>query len=397
MTLSRERILILTLAFLQFTHIVDFMMLMPLGPQLMRIFEIGPGEFGILVSAYTFAAGASGLFAAFFVDRYDRRRVLAFMYCGFLLGTLACGFSPDYGTLFAARVLTGAFGGVLGSQVLAIIGDTVPLERRGSAMGLVMLALSMASIAGVPAGIWAANRMGWQAPFVGLAIAGLPGLALMLRVVPSLRSHISSDRADRKMMAVLRRVFADSGQRAALAFGFLLVIGHFMVIPFLSPSFVANVGFSDDDLMYVYMFGGSATLITSPLIGKLADRVGKHRVFTIFLVLSLIPMWALTMLGPTPMAQVLVLTVSFFICANGRMVPAMALITSSVPTASRGSFMSVNSSLQQIASGTAALVGSTIITKDASGRILHFPTLAYIAIGISGLSFWASRRVRARA
>ncbi|WP_375438196.1 MFS transporter [uncultured Hymenobacter sp.] len=133
--MKNEKLLLALLAAVQFTNILDFVIMMPLGPQLMPALGIVPRQFGLVISAYTFSAGATGLAAAF-LDRFNRKTALLALYLGFGLGTVACALAPTYHWLVAARALTGAFGGVLGSLVLAIVGDAVPESRRGQAIGL---------------------------------------------------------------------------------------------------------------------------------------------------------------------------------------------------------------------------------------------------------------------
>src|SRR6266496_1384981 len=200
-----ERSLLLLLAAVQFAHIVDFMILMPLGPQLMRDLAIGPGHFSALVAAYTISSGIVGLLTAPFIDRFDRRKLLLFAYAGFIAGTLACALSQSATTLLAARALSGAFGGLSISMVMSIIGDVVPAERRASAMGIVMTAFSVAAAVGVPFGLQLAQRLRWEAPFFMLAgIASVMWTIAFLRL-PAVRGHLESGHARRAFGELLRR------------------------------------------------------------------------------------------------------------------------------------------------------------------------------------------------
>ena len=185
-----ERALLLTLAGMQFTHIVDFMVMMPLGPQLTRLMAITDAQFGLLVSAYTLAAGASGLLASLYVDRFERKRLLLWLYAGFILATLACGLAPGYGSLMAARVTAGLFGGVLGALVQTIVGDVVPFERRGHAMGVVMGSFSLATVAGVPLSLFIAAHLGWHASFIAIAAASVVLGGVGLKVLPVIDGHL---------------------------------------------------------------------------------------------------------------------------------------------------------------------------------------------------------------
>jgi predicted MFS family arabinose efflux permease len=378
MNKSAERLLLLTLALIQFTHIVDFMILMPLGPQLMRLFSISPREFGLLVSAYTFAAGISGFFSAFVVDRFDRKKVLIWLYAGFGLGTLACALAPTYSVLLAARILTGCFGGGLTAAGLAVIGDTVPMERRATAMGIVTSAFSAASVLGVPLGLYLASAFDWHAPFLFLAGLSVVVFALIFKGIPSLKEHLAIPQRNNPIQ-VLGSVLQSKPQLWALLLTFFMMIGQFAIIPFISPSMVANVGFSEAQLTLIYFLGGATTLITGPLIGRLADRQGKLKVLIIFFLLSAIPQFWITHLGATSLPLALLLTTSFFIVSSGRMIPAMALVTGTVSPQRRGSFMSIQSSVQQLSAGFASLISGMIVVKDSQGHLLNYGWIGWLA------------------
>ncbi|MEZ0370994.1 MAG: MFS transporter [Candidatus Sericytochromatia bacterium] len=383
----------LTLAAIQFTHIMDFMILMPLGPQLMRLFGISTVQFGLLVSAYTFSAGLSGFLSSFVMDRFDRKRVLVVLYAGFVLGTLACALAPAYEVLLAARILTGAFGGVLAAVTNAVVGDAIPMERRGTAMGFVTASFSAASVFGVPFGLFLASRFSWHAPFLFLVAAGISVMALIVRSVPVMTQHMQTGHKALNPLEVMQQAVSSPAQRHALLLTVLMMLSQFAIIPFLSPSMVANVGFSEADLTWIYLLGGGITLFTGPQIGRLADRLGKFRVLVVFLLLSIIPQLLITHLGPTPIALVLLLTTSFFIVSGGRMIPAMALITGTVEPRNRGSFMGIQSALQQVAAGVASLVAAQIVVKDVHGHLLHYEKVGYLSAAASLLCIWAAWRM----
>src|SRR5438093_757695 len=307
-----ERSLLLLLAAVQFTHIVDFMILMPLGPQVMRELHIGPGHFSALVAAYTISSGVVGLLAAPFIDRFDRRKLLLFAYVGFISGTLACAFSRSATTLLAARALSGASGGLSISMVMAIVGDVVPAKRRASAMGTVMTAFSVAAAVGVPFGLQLAQRFRWEAPFFMLAgIASVMWTIAFLRL-PSVRGHLQNGHANRAFAELLR----DANAGRALSFMVAMVCGHFAIIPLLSPYLVANVGLPERDLFLVYFTGGVLTVFTAPLIGRLADRLGRFRVFSSLVAVASVVTLVITHSGQLPVWAVLVLGGSFFVFAS---------------------------------------------------------------------------------
>jgi predicted MFS family arabinose efflux permease len=392
--MQKEKLILWTLTAINFIHIVDFMILMPLGPQLMRIFEISPREFGLLVSSYTFSAGISSFFGAFFLDRFDRKKILLWVYVGFAIATLGCALSPNYPILLAARVLSGIFGGLTSALILAIIGDVVPDSRRGRAMGLVMAAFSVASVLGVPMGLFLASLSDWHMPFYILTVLSVLSLGMIIRYIPNITDHLKNDLVRPNPMVVIRRVTGNSNQMRAITLSVMIMFGQFMIIPFLSAYTVANIGFTEMQLTYVYMAGGAFTIFTSPWVGKLSDRYGKLRIFTIFMVLNVIPIAVITNLGVTPIPFVLMISTMFFVTSNGRYVPAAAIITGTARPENRGSFLGFNSAIQQIATGFASLIAGIIIGENAAGELTNYNVVGYIAIVFSLLCIPIARRVK---
>jgi predicted MFS family arabinose efflux permease len=385
---------LLVLAAVQFTSIVDFMIVMPLGPQLMRTLAITPAQFGLIVSSYTFSAGVAGLLASSFVDRYGRRAAFLSLYVGFLLGTLLCGLAPGYATLLAARVVTGAFGGILGGMALTIIGDVFPDERRGAATGALMSAFAVASVVGVPFGLYLGTRYGWHAPFLMLAGLGSVVLPVGARTLPPLRGHLSPRRADAHPWATVVATFTHPNHLRAFALVVTLMFGGFAVIPYISPYLVANVGVTEIDLPWVYVAGGGLTLVTAPWIGRLADRHGKLRVYLIVAPIAAVLMIVVTNLPRVPLAVAVAMVGLLMVGNAGRMVAAMAMITASVEPRRRGGFMSANSSVQHVASGLGAFVGSRIIVKAGDGSLLHFDRVGLLAALATVISLVLAGRLR---
>lgn len=377
----KEWILLLVLASIQFSHIVDFVIMMPLGPALKRAFQTDPHQFGLLVSSYTFAAGISGLLASFFVDRFDRRNALIFFATGFSLGTLACGFAPTYELLLVSRSLAGFFGGVLGSLVMAIISDAFAYERRGSAMGIQMGSFSLATIIGVPLGLRLVTMGDWHTPFRVLGALSAAVTLCAAFLVPSMRGHMKTEKHSR--LDSFRHILATPNQQWALLFMFFLMMGQFTIIPFISPSYVANVGMAESDLPLVYLFGGLCSIVASPLAGRLSDRIGKPKVFIASAVLSLIPIMLTTTLGASPLWIPLAVSCLLFVAMSGRMVPAMAMVSATASPAYRGSFMSISASVQQFGAAAASYVAGLIITEGDGGRLLHYEVVGYIAVAFS--------------
>lgn len=380
MTFSEKRLLFL-LACVNFTHIVDFMILMPLGPSLMQIFDLSPAQFGYLVGSYGFAAGASGFSLSFFADRFDRKKMLLFAYIGFTLGTAACALAPSFAGLLVARIVAGIFGGMIGSQVLSIVADTFPYERRASAMGVIMTAFSMASVVGVPGGLYLAQLGSWHTPFWMIAALGVLISWALYLFIPPMNQHIRDD--IQSPWKVFVQIFQNSNQRRALQFTGLIMLGHFMIIPYIAPSLVANVGFKEEDIYLIYLVGGAATLITSPLIGKWADRQGKPPIFRLFALLSLIPVFLITHLDAgASIYVVLSYAVLFFVFSNGRLIPVQAMVSNVVTPQQRGSFMALNSSIQLWAQSLASAGSGLILIENADGTFANYNWVGYLSIGI---------------
>ncbi|MDZ4083837.1 MAG: MFS transporter [Bdellovibrionales bacterium] len=383
----KELLLLLLLAGVQFTHIMDFMILMPLGSKLMRIFEIEPLDFGLLVAAYNFAAGAAGFAGAFFLDRFDRKKALLVSYFAFTIGTLACAVAPNYYALLIARSFAGLFGGVMGALVMSIVGDAISPSKRGRAMGLVMASFSLASVFGVPFGIVLANHFDWHAPFLFVGLISVLIGVIGFFYLPSMSGHLQSRESRPTPYHVLHRVITNPLQMRALLLTTLLTLGQFLVIPFIAPSLVANVGFREDQLPLMYLIGGGLTIFSSPLVGRMCDKIGRTPVFTVFGLLVLLPTFLLTNLGQTPIAYVLAISALFFVASNGRFVPAWAMITSTVKPEARGSFLSLNSSVQSLAGGAGSFIASLIVVKATDGQLANFEIVGYfsILVGISAL------------
>jgi MFS transporter, DHA1 family, inner membrane transport protein len=392
---KKQHILIALMAAVQFTHIVDFVIMMPLGPQLMRTLNINPTQFGVVVSAYTFSAAISGFIGAFFLDRYNRKSALLFLYIGFIIGTFFCALSNQFELLVAARIFTGAFGGLLGSMVMAVVGDAVPEQQRGKAIGIVMGAFSLASVVGIPVGLILANTYNWNTPFYFLGTLSLVIGVFLVKYMETMTSHLERTNLKQKWHSVVSEILQSSNQRNALLLTFLLMSWHFIVFTFLSPYMVANVGFTESQLSLIYLVGGFVTFFSSPLIGKYTDRLGKKKVYIFFALLILPMIFLVTNLPPLPVPVVLVVTTIFFIAIGGRVIPATATATSAVEPQHRGSFMAFNSSVQQLGSGVAAFVAGAIVVKNgSSGMYEHFNYVGYVAIVINLLSIVVISRIK---
>ena len=367
---KRELWVLLTLAGIQFTHIVDFMVMMPLGPQFTQLFNISDAKFGLLVSAYTFSAGASGLLASFYVDRFSRKKLLLTLYVLFAVATMACGLAQTYDTLMLARIAAGAFGGVLAALAQTIVADVIPFERRGRAMGIVMSSFALASVAGVPIGLFLAAQFNWHTPFFAIT-----GVCVLLAIgafitLPPLADHLKHQRA--APVASIMEVLRDANHQKAFAFTALMMIAAFTVIPYITIYTTINGGLTMQQVPYVYLLGGAATLFTARWIGKLTDSVGKAKMFKITAVFAMLSIWLVTLSASFGLWGILLVTTTMFIGMNGRMIPGMAVATSAANPKLRGTFMALNSSVQSAAMGLASFVGGLVISRDAQGLVQYF-------------------------
>ena len=391
---GRELTTLLVLCAVQFTHILDFMIMMPLGSQLMRVFAISPAEFTRLVAAYGLAAAVSGFTGGFFMDRFDRKRALLVLYAGFGLATLACGLAPTHHTLLAARLAAGAFGGLAGSLVTAMVGDIIPPARRGRAMSYVMTAFPLASVLGVPAGLVLAGRYGWHAPFFLLAACATANVLLATFALPHLRTAVT----DHQPLRQMREILAHGVHRRAFALGTVLVMSGGVIIPFLAPSFVANVGLDETlQLPFAYAVGGIATAFSTPLIGWLSDRMDRLRLLVIMSGGAVVVVLFITRLGPSSVFTASLMMALFMVTMSGRFAPAMTMITNAVDARYRGGFMSVNAALQQAASGCSSMLAGLFVSRTAAGQLAGLPLLGYVSAGFFGLAVLLAFALRAAA
>ncbi len=388
---SSENLIIFILSGLFFFHILEFMIIMPLGPQLMQVLGINATQFSHLVAVYNFAAATSGVLGLFWMDRWDRKKVLIVVNVLFAFGTAICFMTTSYPALLTARFLTGAFGGVIGALCMTVIGDLVPMERRGFAMSKLMSAFSLASIAGIPLGLSLAAHFSWQTPFIVITSGSLLFCTIAYFKMPPLRSHLHEGM--KTSFKDLLEIVLDHKHHLCFVFMVLLMFSQFMVIPFISSALVGNAGMTQGQLPLVYLVGGLATAITNPSIGKLSDYYKKEFIFKICAVMAWIPLLILTHQGASSLFFCIFVTTLFFIFNSGRMSPAMAIITSVVEAHKRGRFMSLNSAVQQASAGLAAWLGGMIVTSDTSGKLHGLYFTGYISVLAGFLSVYWVRRL----
>ena len=365
------------LAFLQFTIVLDFMILSPLGALLLKELGVTTAQFGLVVSAYAFSAGASGLLTAGFADKFDRKTLLLFFYTGFVLGTFLCGLAPSYPFLLMARMVTGLFGGVIGSISFAIIADLFPFEARGRVMGVVMTAFAASQVLGIPAGLYLSNAFGWHAPFLMIAGASaVVGIAIFraLRPIDEHLKNVSDRNAIHHLFATLTRPRYQWGFASTM----LLAVGGFMLMPFGSTFSVQNLGVPIEKLPALYMGTGLAAIAAGPLVGRISDAVGKYPTFVVGSAAGIGVIVYFTHLGITPFWFVVAINIVIFAAITARMISAQAL-SSAIPEAQdRGAYMSISSSLQQVAGGVAASAAGLIVSQRPDGRLEHYDRLGYV-------------------
>lgn len=381
-------LVLVILASLMFIHIMDFMIIMPLGNELMELFHISTRQFSFLVSAYTLSAGTASFTSAFFIDRFDRKKALVFVYTGFTLGTLLCGLADSYHLLMFARIITGMFGGLINGLIYAIIGDAFPVEKRSEAMGVLTSAFSFASVIGVPTGLYLANIYTWNFPFYAMAGVAFIVLLMVIKFIPNYNSHLGQKK--KSPVELIKVLLLRRNQQIALVFMLLLVLGQFMVIPFITPYMIRNVGFTQAQIPIIYFVGGGLTMFTGPLVGRMADKFGRKKIFLIMAIGSIIPLFVLTNLPPMPVYYAVIVNGLFFVFISGRMIPSNSMMTSVVLPENRGGFMSLSSSFQQIGAGLASLISGAIVVTADNGAIKNYQWVGYLCIALTFIAIYIS-------
>ncbi|MET0210292.1 MAG: MFS transporter [Burkholderiaceae bacterium] len=374
-----QKRVIAMLAFLQFAVIIDFMLMAPLGALIMPALGATPAQFGTVVSAYAFAAGVSGFLTAGFADRFDRKKLLLFFYTSFLLGTLWCGLAGSFESLLLARIVTGLFGGVIGSIVMAITADLFPPAQRGRVMGLLQGGFAASQVLGLPIGLFLATHFSWHAPFLMLVIFGVLAGALIAWGLKPVDAHLSAPgTGQRSAGGHLLHTLAQPRHLLAFAVTALLTTGGFMLMPFASAFVVHNVGIGLDHLPVIYLVTGIGTLIFSPLIGRLVDRFGPRPVFYVGCVITVIMVIFYTHLGPSSLLTLVIVNLVMFVGIFSRIIPWQAMVAGIPAPEQRGAFSAINAALQQLSGGVAALVAGHLVSIGPDGHVMDFPLVGYV-------------------
>lgn len=388
-----QKFVIFILAITQFTVILDFMVMSPLGDILMKSLKMSPGQFGIAVSAYALSAGASGLLTAGFADKYDRKKLLVFFYTGFIIGTVLCGVVNTYELLVAARIFTGIFGGVIGSISMAIVADLFAIQQRGRVMGFLQMGFGASQVLGIPIGLYLATQWHWHTPFLWIAVMAVIVVGLIIVKMKPVDHHLSV-KQEKSPLKHLFHTLLNKEYRIGFTATALLSIGGFMMMPFGSAFAINNLHITNEQLPLVFMVAGISTLVFMPLMGKLSDRMDKFKLFAYACLWMIAIVLVYTRLETTPLWLVMVFNVFMMSAITARMIPSTALVTAVPELKDRGAFMSVNSSLQQIAGGIAAAFAGTIVVQQTEHSPLeHYDTLGYIVSAVTLLSIFLLYRV----
>lgn len=374
-----ERFVIIILALTVFTVVLDFMVLAPLGAQLLRILSISPAQFGLVVSAYAFSAGASGLLAAGFADQYDRKKLLLFFYSGFIVGTLLCGLANTYNLLLFARIFTGIFGGVISSISFAIITDIFIVEKRGRVMGFVQMSFGISQVLGIPIGLYLAHQYDWHAPFISIVILSIIIFLIILKVLKPVDAHLKVQ-SDKNAFVHMYHTITNKQYLLGFTAMALISIGGFLIMPLSSAYLVNNIKITDAQLPILFMFTGVFSLITGPLVGRWSDQFGKLIIFLIGSILTVIMVFIYTNMPIWPLYLVTIINILLFIGVSSRMISGSALITQLPELKDRGAFMGINSSLQQISGGIGSVIAGLIVIQNTDGTLINFDYVGYLTI-----------------
>ena len=388
-----QKFAIFILAITQFSVILDFMIMSPLGDMLMKSLSLKPAQFGLAMSGYAFSAGISGLLTAGFADRFDRKKLLLFFYIGFIAGTVLCSMANTYTLLMTARIITGLFGGVIGSISMAILTDLFDIHHRGRVMGFVQMGFGASQVLGIPISLFIANRWGWQSPFLMVAMLATVVVILIIAKLQPVTKHLEAQQ-DRSPLKHLLHTVSKRNYRIGFTATCLLSIGGFMMMPFSSAFAINNLHLTQQQLPMLFMVSGVTSLIIMPLVGKFSDKVDKFKLFAMASVWMMVVVVLYTHLSVTPLWEVMIFNMVMMMGIMSRMIPAGALTTGIPDMPDRGAFMSINSSLQQIAGGiAAAFAGMIVVQKDKFSPLQHYDTLGFVIIGVSAVSIFLVYRV----
>lgn len=383
----------ITLLIVTLAHILDFVIMMPLGPKLMTELSISAATFGKVVSCYTFAAAFSSLFSTTWVDRVDRKWAMLVLLVGFTVGNLLCATAANVEMLIVGRVSAGLFGGVMGALVFSIIGQVVPAERRGRASGTIGVAFPIVSIAGVPLGLKLADLFGWRAAFYLVLAMSVVAVLLTIFVLPRLKP----ERGDNDSFSFVRpiiNVWKIANHRTGTLLIILIVFGGFTIVPYIAPFLIGNAYIAEDQLFLVYLVGGLASILSARLIGVWSDRHGKINVLRILLVMTCFAVLFFTTLPFRTLGIVLLASTLLMVFLPGRFICAMAWITMIAQPQQRGVYMSFIATVQQVAVGLASIIGGYLVGERPDGTLGTYWLTGVVAIAANIAVFILSGRLK---
>jgi len=374
---------IIILALLQFTVVIDFSVISPLGDMLMKQLMINTEQLGLLVSCYAFGAGASGIMVATFADKFDRKKFLLFFYIGFLIATYLCGMFHDYTLLLIARSFAGIFGGVISAISFAIVSDLFEFNQRGRVTSYIQMSFSASQILGIPVGIFLANKWGWNSTFIMIGILSTVIWFMILFKLKPINSHLKLQTKE-KILSHFWRVLSNKNYKIGFILISITAMGAAMLMPFSSAFLINNIGITQEQLPFIFMFTGLATVGVMPLVGRLSDKIDKFKIFLAGSLITITTTLIYTNLVPVPLWTVVAINIVMFTGISSRMIPAMALNTAIPAAKDRGSYMSLCSSLQQMANGVASLVAGFIIFQATKTSPLeNYNILGFIVVSTS--------------
>ncbi len=380
--IKQEKRYVAFLTAIQFFNILDFVILLPLGPSLMRYFGIGPSEFSLLASSYSFSAAISGVIYSLIADKIDRKKFLVFLTTLFIVSTLFCAFAPSFLTLLFARSFAGFFAGVITPVIYAIIADLIPYQRRGKAVGTIMASFSMASILGIPIGLAIADMTNWRNTFYFICIGGSLALLFNLLYLPSVPVNGTKESVKENLLRLVRIAFKAKFFPSYLLM-FLFTSSGFLLFPFLSPYGVKNVGILETDLKYIYLVGGLFTVITSRVAGSFTDTYGGLKTFIPGVLISVPFTYLYTSVEHISLFTLLIISTGFMVFINFRFVPVMTFITQTPSTQERGSFMGILLSVRSLATALATSFSGLFISENELGKIINFDKMGILSIVLS--------------
>lgn len=389
----------LLIAAVQFVNVLDFVIVMPLGPDFAAALGVTEAALPYVAGAYTGAACVAGIVSSLFLDRFDRRQALAVAMLGLVVGTAAGGLATRLSTLLMARVVAGCFGGPATSLSFSIIADSIPAPLRGRAMGTVMSAFSIASVFGVPVGLWLGESFSWRAPFFAVAGVGLLVCAVAILALPEMKGHLKH----RKRLELGGFLSQRLVQQSYLMTAVVMMAG-FVIVPNIAAHLQFNLGLPREDLKYAYGAGGLASFLSTQLGGRAVDRFGSFRVGTVGACLVILVVFGFFYWPHQSALPVWLILGGFFgfMVANGLRNVSYNTLTTKVPSPEvRAGFQSLQSATQHGASAVAAVLSASMLTSGPERRLLGMDRVALLSMGLSlaipGLLFVVERGVKLNA